>query len=161
MQMILSSILLRLNIQNNGLLAKLLHRRLFFLITVILAGLFLIFEATSFFVERQQYQTLTQELGVKPNFLNKSPNRLDHDTIYEKQVTKALENIEKEILSREGRSTSGIERRIWQLMLELGPGPESRNKNSVLFEEINPGWEYTVRFRLTFEHMILSIFIFL
>ena len=83
------------------------------------------------------------ELQAKPNFLYSSRLRQDPDFEYETKLEDALLRIERSAPP----VGNGVVKKIWQIMLQGTTNRKDRSPDSILFEERNPDWLYTVSFR--------------
>ena len=82
-----------------------------------------------------------------PRYLHHSPFRVDPNLEYESKLSAALRNIEHNVLVKNGGDDRAKDR-IWQIMLE-GFENAARTSDSMLFEQVNAEWEYTVSWSLS------------
>jgi hypothetical protein len=74
-----------------------------------------------------------------PRFIYRSPFRNNPDVQYEKQLSDALEKIEKAVLARSQESNIS-EDKIWQ----IAKNQKHRSDDSIVFQGKNKEWEYNV-----------------
>jgi hypothetical protein len=74
-----------------------------------------------------------------PRFIYRSPFRNNPDVQYEKQLSDALEKIEKAVLARSQESNIS-EDKIWQ----TAKNQKHRSDDSIVFQGKNKEWEYNV-----------------
>ncbi|KZN91205.1 Initiation-specific alpha-1,6-mannosyltransferase [Penicillium chrysogenum] len=74
-----------------------------------------------------------------PRFIYRSPFRNNPDVRYEKQLSDALENIEKAVLARSQESNIS-EDKIWQ----IAKNQKHRGDDSIVFQGKNKEWEYNL-----------------
>ncbi|KAE8418983.1 hypothetical protein BDV36DRAFT_252746 [Aspergillus pseudocaelatus] len=80
------------------------------------------------------------DIDTTPRFLHLSPFRENPDTEYERQVSKALSEIQSETL-RKNNGDIFAEEKIWQIALGRNVKRES---DSFKFEQKNGDWEYSL-----------------
>jgi hypothetical protein len=85
-----------------------------------------------------------------PRFIYRSPFRNNPDVRYEKQLSDALENIEKAVLARSQESNIS-EDKIWQ----IAKNQKHRGDDSIVFQGKNKEWEYNVS-TCTCDHKYLA-----
>jgi hypothetical protein len=78
-----------------------------------------------------------------PRYLHHSSFRVNPDRAFERRVSEALQQIEKDVLRKDGGSRR-VDDRIWQIRLGNHPEGEERGSDSLKFEEKNHDWQYTV-----------------
>ncbi|KAJ5578758.1 uncharacterized protein N7459_007722 [Penicillium hispanicum] len=76
----------------------------------------------------------------RPHYLHHSMFRSDPDLKYEQQLSKALLDLEKQLLSLQ--DVSPPQDTLWQILLGHEPSRKQRGDDSIQFEEKNSGWEY-------------------
>ncbi|KAJ5230034.1 hypothetical protein N7489_010742 [Penicillium chrysogenum] len=74
-----------------------------------------------------------------PRFIYRSPFRNNPDVRYEKQLSDALENIEKAVLARSQESNISKDK-IWQ----IAKNQKHRGDDSIVFQGKNKEWEYNL-----------------
>lgn len=77
-----------------------------------------------------------------PRFLHRSSFRVSPDYGYERKVSEALQEIERNFLENHSGDRSAKDR-IWQIRLGKSPD-EERSPDSIRFSDRNNEWEYTV-----------------
>lgn len=82
------------------------------------------------------------DIDTTPRFLHLSPFRENPDTEYERQVSKALSEIQSETL-HENNGDNFAEEQIWQIALGKHVKRES---DSFIFEQKNSEWKYSVSY---------------
>ncbi|PKS08610.1 hypothetical protein jhhlp_004996 [Lomentospora prolificans] len=87
--------------------------------------------------------TPERDLDAQPHYIHRSEFRANPDVAYEEKLDNALLDLERRVLADVGSGGVAHEkqRKLWQIL--LGPTAQ-RGADSMLFEEKNPEWDYTV-----------------
>jgi hypothetical protein len=81
------------------------------------------------------------DVEERPRYLHRSSYRQSPDYAFERRVSGALEQIERNAIAENGDLRA--DDRIWQI--RLGTPNTERGSDSLQFEEKNKEWQYTVR----------------
>ncbi|KAL4863904.1 hypothetical protein BDV12DRAFT_176904 [Aspergillus spectabilis] len=91
-----------------------------------------------------------------PRYLHHSSFREKPDRDFERRVSEALQQIERDVLSENGGSRRADDR-IWQIRLGNHPEGEGKGSDSLKFEEKNADWQYTLVTDNQANHFITTV----
>ncbi|KAL3475966.1 hypothetical protein BJX99DRAFT_228670 [Aspergillus californicus] len=98
------------------------------------------------------------DVGDVPRYLHHSSYRDYPDYEYERKLSNALQLLEKDVLEKNGYDYVGQDR-IWQIRLGDHPEGNIRPQDSLMFEEQNVDWQYTLVTDNQANHFITNVLV--